>query len=238
MKTQNIASKLILAALFVIMLSTLASAFTINNTMIESEGLNTNISINETITLDVLDVQDDYIYMENLTQTYAGDTMIADIYITATDSMYYFNASHKDLPYISSSTDLVKVISTGLVSNQSNASLSFYGPCGSVHGKDIVRSITLNNAPIDFVCSNNVITMSNIQLRNGDNTFLLDRYQCLGLSTAEISLYILIFLALAFGIFTALSGPSGLKIGFLVTLIVGMLILIIIVAQTLNSTIC
>jgi uncharacterized membrane protein YidH (DUF202 family) len=136
------------------------SAFSIDNTRIESSGLNTNITINETIYADVLDVQDTYIYFQNL-RTYTGTEYLNySLNITDTDTLLVYNSSRKDLPYISSSSTTQKIITSTIAVNGS-AIVNIN--CANT------KRITHNGIDITYTCSNNVARLS-LSIPSGAST--------------------------------------------------------------------
>jgi len=164
--------KFVMVALFVIMLSALASAFSIDNTKIESAGLNTNITINKTVYMSVLDVQDTYINLTDF-QAYTGTEYLEyDLYITATDTAYAYNSSRKDFPYIQSSTDSIKVINnTYDLTNVTLKLLTSY--CG--HPIELVDTVTVSNGTVQsWDCTNSTLTI-NMELGVGQTVITLEK---------------------------------------------------------------
>lgn len=172
MKNQN-HSILILGLLFVLLLSSLASAFSIDNTRIESEGLNTNITVNQTVYADVLDVQDDYIYFENLLVYSGGEYLNYTINITDSDMDYVYNSTQKDLPHILSSSNTEKVINSTLFNTTEIATIVVSSTlCSTVN---TIESVTASNGTVlSYSCTAPYITV-NMIIPSGVTTLTINK---------------------------------------------------------------
>jgi hypothetical protein len=147
------------------------SAFSIDNTKIESAGLNTNITINQTVYMSVLDVQDTYINLTDF-QAYTGTEYLEyDLYITASNAAYVYNSSRKDFPYIQSSTDATKVVNNTYDLINVTLKLST-GYCGTV---ETVDTVTVSNGTVQsWDCTNSTLTI-NMELGVGQTVITLEK---------------------------------------------------------------
>ena len=194
----------------VILLLPFVSAFSIDNTRIESAGLNTNITINETIYADVLDVHDTYIYFQNL-RTYTGTEYLNyTLNVTDSDLLLIYNSSRKDIPYISSSTSTSKVITSSLT-DTINVDVYVNAVCGSRSEANNVNFVKYNNVLTSFTCvGNNVIKLSDVAVSFGSNNrislyYIDDQLEgCISTSAAigkMLGFLGIIAMLLTFGIF-------------------------------------
>lgn len=175
MKKQNVI--LILSLSFVVVLSSLASAFSMNNLRIEDSVLNTNVSINETIYADLLDFGSGYIYFENLTVNTGSENITYTINITASNTNYYYNSTRKDLPYLSSSSDTTKVI-TGSIKNISSGSGRFtVSSCNIDKVTNVNDNATSVYDDTTLSCSGDILIFtSNLDFWIGTNTLTIDYF--------------------------------------------------------------
>jgi len=95
--------------LLILLFLPITLAATLNDTIIYSTGLNTRITVNETIYFTTLTVGSTGIHFDNYNYSLGSEYIIADFNITATNTNYTHGTT-KSLPYISTSAPNVKII--------------------------------------------------------------------------------------------------------------------------------
>ena len=123
------------------------------------------------------------------------------------------------------------------MSYTATASVVLSAQCGT-WGKDNVKSVSFNGEVVSFTCNNNQLYFNQLEILPGTNRIDLTYHTCAGMTSTEITLYSLMFLAVAFGIVMFFMGNDVTKIGTLIVFIVGVLIFVLIIAQNLSLTIC
>ena len=223
-----------------ILLLPLAYALELDDTLIESIGLNTSIQVNETIYFDLFDINESYIYIENFTYTSGSEYLISDINITESNARYYYNSTSKDLPYISSTSSSSKTLTTSI---GANVTVVLDIPCTTRTISSIVytdaNSVTTTYIAPYTECSSAQITYD-LELIAGDNIITInyptdaELYTgCRSISNTVTVALILILVAIIAGAAIMLvaiangGGEPGMIIGILVTAIALAIIVII-----------
>ena len=169
----NVSKKLLLIVMLLVI--PLASAMTVNNTVYSSVGLNTNLTINKSMSLSAIDVQTDYIYLQGYKDYLGSEYLTANLNITSSNTNYYYNNTQNDLVYISLSLSTSKVITNNLPNNYTinlnNISTIYCN--GNV--KDKLDSLTVSQGTINsYTCSNGILSV-NMFLLTGNTTLTLVR---------------------------------------------------------------
>ncbi len=133
-----------------------AYAFTLDNIIIESTGLNTTIIINQSVTADLLQVEDSYIYFGNLTINKSTEYIIYNINITLGNITLRHDNSILELPHIGYSDNNNKIINYTYFNNINiNTSLRF----GGCNVETLyINGVTYVNNPMG--CVNNTFVLS------------------------------------------------------------------------------
>lgn len=162
--------------LVMLLLSSMVYAIDLNGIRLESVGLNTNVSINGTVSADLyeIDISGNHIYFENLTVSTGTEYLKYNLNITESNKDYIFNSSRKDLPYISASSSTSKTITATNFSVNSTVVLDVTG-CSADRIGDEVNFVTVGGTQVTTSClSSTQIIIQNYEFPTGDTTFLID----------------------------------------------------------------
>jgi hypothetical protein len=154
----------------------LASAVELNDTYINSTGLNTSINITKPIYFDVLTVGSTGIYFDDLRPT-ASSTETFTFNLTESNGRYIIDYSRYDLPYIAlSSTVYNKYIKSNLT-EAINTTIKLNAKCG-LSTEGYLATIGCDTCTINSVSclSDSLVSASISNLSNGETTLTLTYY--------------------------------------------------------------
>jgi len=174
--------KKILLLTIILLLLPSVFAISINDTIVQSLGLNTNITFNVTRHYDTLAISSSGIYFENYRLTDIIDEKIT-FNLTESNVDYRVNTTNKDLPYYNSSNTTRKIITSAFV-NTLPVIATFDAVCGvgSPSFGDLTKVvvdrpslITTTYTWANFTCNGDdtVTLLITPGIEQGDNTLNL-----------------------------------------------------------------
>lgn len=134
--------------------SVLGASVTLNESLINSSGINTTINVTNNIYFDVLDVSSGGIYFENFTPTNSTTTYMT-FNITNENQTYFWNDSNMDLPYVSSIGTLTVTITNNI--NNTDMTAVFPFACANVYNYSVVSNA---DSLSGYSCNSDVVTIT------------------------------------------------------------------------------
>jgi hypothetical protein len=141
-------------------------AASINDSIVQSLGLNTNITFNVTRHYDQLTVDSAFILFEGYRAT-DGATETLTFNITESNGDYYVNSSQEDLPHITTTSNTQKIINSGLT-NTLNVTLVV-----DVMDCNGIVNVSKGSTVLSTTCASNSLTAT-VEVANGDNTITIN----------------------------------------------------------------
>lgn len=187
---------LILIGMLLLLLPFVYSA-SINDTIVNSTGLNTSITFNVTRHYNGLTVGSTGIDWVGYRLTDAANESIS-FNITVSNGRFFVNSSQQDLPFFDSSSSTTKTINSSVTQNLT-ASINISATCNSGYpNEDSVENITIiyPNATVkrlpytSFSCTNNIITFDDT-LDSGQTSYTLVYEDSIGRSCSTLVEHIL-----------------------------------------------